>query len=110
MPAYRLHVLGFLASKELAEELEGTTEPCGNQGFWDQRAALYDLERVACAHIGYADCYSREWTYHNIMFFGGNASNITVAGYSAGEWITSILVREHALQALPVSTTTPRPT
>ena len=36
-----------------------------NLGFWDQRMAL-------------------QWTYENINYFGGNASNITIGGYSAG--------------------------
>ncbi|GAB7349989.1 hypothetical protein MBLNU459_g0673t1 [Dothideomycetes sp. NU459] len=34
-------------------------------GFWDQRTAL-------------------EWTFHNISYFGGDPSKITVGGYSAG--------------------------
>lgn len=46
----------------------------GNYGFWDQRLAL-------------------EWTYKNISYFGGDASNITVAGYSAGKpWIAYVLL------------------
>jgi carboxylesterase type B len=64
-PAYRLAVLGFLSSEELKQDAAAIGEPCGNQGFWDQRMAL-------------------EWTYKHVHLFGGNASNITVAGYSAG--------------------------
>lgn len=63
MPAYRLNLFGFLASRELKAASAG--EPVGNLGFWDQRLAL-------------------EWTHKNISYFGGNAGNITVAGYSAG--------------------------
>ncbi|KAL1965949.1 hypothetical protein VTN77DRAFT_5082 [Rasamsonia byssochlamydoides] len=66
-PAYRLSVLGFLTSKELQREAASHGESSGNQGFWDQRLAL-------------------EWTHENIHLFGGNASNITVAGYSAGAY------------------------
>ncbi len=66
-PAYRLNVFGFLACKELKEEAEAKGEPFGNYGFWDQRLAL-------------------EWTHKNIFFFGGDAGNITVAGYSAGKY------------------------
>ena len=66
MPAYRLNVFGFLASRELEEESSRNGQPFGNYGFWDQRLAL-------------------EWTYKNISYFGGDASNITVAGYSAGK-------------------------
>lgn len=63
-PAYRLNLFGFLASEELlAESTNGT--PDFNVGFWDQRLAL-------------------EWTYRWISYFGGDAGNITVAGYSAG--------------------------
>lgn len=61
-PAYRVNVFGFLASPGL---LENHTDSAVNLGFWDQRLAL-------------------QWTYENISYFGGNASNITIAGYSAG--------------------------
>ncbi|KAF4303176.1 Carboxylesterase type B [Botryosphaeria dothidea] len=63
LPAYRLNLFGFLASRELKAASGG--EPVGNLGFWDQRLAL-------------------EWTHKNISYFGGDAGNITVAGYSAG--------------------------
>ncbi|KAF2749857.1 paraben-hydrolyzing esterase precursor [Sporormia fimetaria CBS 119925] len=65
-PAYRLNVFGFLASPELASL---NTEFATNLGFWDQRLAI-------------------EWTWQNINYFGGNASNITVGGYSAGSHST----------------------
>ena len=65
MPAYRLNLFGFLASRELQAEAEKVGETTGNMGFWDQRTAL-------------------EWTAKNIGYFGGDASNITVGGYSAG--------------------------
>lgn len=61
-PAYRLNVFGFLASKDI---LESCRDFAVNLGFWDQRLAL-------------------QWTYENINYFGGNASNITIGGYSAG--------------------------
>lgn len=64
MPAYRLNLFGFLASRELCLDSE-SPELAPNAGFWDQRLAL-------------------EWTLKNISYFGGNASNITIAGYSAG--------------------------
>ncbi|KAK3651466.1 hypothetical protein LTR56_005608 [Elasticomyces elasticus] len=69
MPAYRVNALGFLASKELQAEAQRNGEAAGNMGFWDQRAAL-------------------EWTSKNISHFGGDASNITVGGYSAGSHST----------------------
>ena len=62
MPAYRLNIFGFLASSELSA---ASSEFSDNVGFWDQRLAL-------------------EWTWQNISYFGGDASNITVGGYSAG--------------------------
>jgi carboxylesterase type B len=66
-PAYRLNVLGFLASRELQSEAYSVGEPAGNQGLWDQRLAL-------------------EWTARNIRVFDGDAENITVGGYSAGAY------------------------
>lgn len=65
VPAYRLNVFGFLCSKELVEEGKRDGAPSGNYGFWDQRMAL-------------------EWTHANIASFGGDPSNITCGGYSAG--------------------------
>ncbi|KAL1310571.1 hypothetical protein AAFC00_000850 [Neodothiora populina] len=69
MPAYRLNVFGFVASKELADEASKNGESSGNMGFWDQRTAL-------------------EWTANHISCFGGNPKNITVGGYSAGSYST----------------------
>ncbi|KAH9835964.1 putative esterase/lipase [Teratosphaeria destructans] len=65
MPAYRLNMFGFLTSSELAAEAQSLGESSGNNGFWDQRLAL-------------------EWTAKNIDVFGGDPTNITVGGYSAG--------------------------
>lgn len=65
-PAYRLNIFGFLASPELfSNSKPGEDAFTANAGFWDQRLAL-------------------EWTWQNISYFGGNAGNITVGGYSAG--------------------------
>jgi len=63
-PGYRLNAFGFLASRELQQD-STPDGAVGNYGFWDQRLAL-------------------EWTHKNISYFGGDASNVTVAGYSAG--------------------------
>ncbi|KIX04941.1 uncharacterized protein Z518_05812 [Rhinocladiella mackenziei CBS 650.93] len=62
-PTYRLNLFGFLAGEDLASL--GEDPAPSNYGFWDQRCAL-------------------EWTAKNISLFGGNASNITVGGLSAG--------------------------
>ena len=60
---YRLGVFGYFAHPELQKEsLNGTT---GNYGLLDQIKAL-------------------EWINKNASYFGGDASNITVAGESAG--------------------------
>jgi len=68
MPAYRLNLFGFLTSPDICEGSGGADLPA-NLGFWDQRLAL-------------------EWTHKNVSYFGGDASNITVGGYSAGSHST----------------------
>lgn len=62
-PTYRLNIFGFLAGQELLDA--EPSEPCGNYGLWDQRAAL-------------------EWTHANIELFSGNKDLISVGGLSAG--------------------------
>ena len=58
---YRLGPFGFFAHPGLADE----GEPLGNQGLLDQRMAL-------------------QWVHDNIAKFGGDASNVTIFGESAG--------------------------
>jgi para-nitrobenzyl esterase len=58
---YRLGPLGFFAHPTLVEE----GEPIGNQGLHDQRRAL-------------------GWVRDNIARFGGDPSNVTIFGESAG--------------------------
>ncbi len=58
---YRLGVFGFLADEEMLA-IEGTT---GNYGLLDQIKAL-------------------EWVRDNIAAFGGDPSNVTIVGESAG--------------------------
>lgn len=82
MPAYRLGVFGFLSSSEIEQDATYVGETVGNHGFWDQRLAL-------------------EWTRDNIALFGGNPSQVTISGYSAGEspsffeYLFSFLVYSH---------------
>ena len=60
---YRLNAFGFLASHALrAQDPDGTT---GNYGIQDQRAAL-------------------RWIQANIAYFGGDPSQVTIQGESAG--------------------------
>lgn len=78
---YRLGALGFSASEDLAGEVNGgsRTHPVGNYGFVDQRNAL-------------------EWVNQHIQDFGGDPSNITVFGVSAGSVSIHLhLLAEHAL-------------
>jgi para-nitrobenzyl esterase len=60
---YRLGVLGFLSHPELAAESE--YDASGNYGILDQIAAL-------------------DWIRQNIAAFGGDPSQVTIAGESAG--------------------------
>ncbi len=60
---YRLGVLGWLAHPELSAE--SPTGVSGNYGLLDQIEAL-------------------RWVQHNIFAFGGDHSNVTIAGESAG--------------------------
>ena len=68
-PNYRLGALGFLAHPQLANESPYNTS--GNYGLLDQIAAM-------------------QWVQRNIGAFGGDPSQVTVFGESAGA--TSILV------------------
>ncbi|NET31615.1 MAG: carboxylesterase family protein [Cyanothece sp. SIO1E1] len=68
---YRLGVLGFLAHPDLSKESEHQVS--GNYGLLDQIAAL-------------------QWIQENISQFGGDPSNVTVFGESAGSWSISILI------------------
>lgn len=60
---YRLGVFGFLSHPELDEP----GSPSGNQGIWDQLAAL-------------------EWVKDNIEELGGDPTNVTIFGESAGSY------------------------
>ncbi|MFV0465438.1 MAG: carboxylesterase/lipase family protein [Lachnospiraceae bacterium] len=68
---YRLNLFGFLAHPWLSEESPKGIS--GNYGIFDQIKAL-------------------TWVYENIEFFGGDASNITVFGQSAGCMSTQVLL------------------
>ena len=61
---YRLGPLGYFAHPALTKEA-GPEDPLGNYGFLDQIAAL-------------------EWVQRNITAFGGDKSNVTLFGESAG--------------------------
>lgn len=67
---YRLGVFGFLATKDLAREAGGHA---GNYGLEDMAAAL-------------------RWVQANIRAFGGDASNVTIFGESAGSFAVNALM------------------
>jgi len=75
---YRLGVLGFLATSELAKEQGGTA---GNYGLLDMIAAL-------------------KWVKANIARFGGNPENVTIFGESAGSAAVSTLIASPAAHGL----------
>lgn len=62
-PNYRLGIMGFLAHPEMTKE--SGRNASGNWGFLDQVAAL-------------------QWVKQNIAAFGGDPSNVTLIGQSAG--------------------------
>jgi len=62
---YRLGRFGFFAHPALSAEARERGEPLGNYGYLDQIAAL-------------------QWIQDNIAAFGGDPSNVTVFGESAG--------------------------
>ncbi len=63
---YRLGVFGFFGHSDLAAE-DGAYPHAGNQGLLDQRAAM-------------------QWVRDNIAQFGGDPSNVTIFGESAGSF------------------------
>ncbi len=67
---YRLGIFGFLATEELAKEGGGSA---GNYGLMDVVAAL-------------------RWVNANIAAFGGDPSNVTIFGESAGSFAVSTLM------------------
>jgi len=68
---YRLGMLGFLAHPELTAE--SPHHSSGNYGLLDQIAALH-------------------WVHDNIAEFGGDPTQVTIAGESAGSWDVSLLM------------------
>jgi len=76
---YRLGALGFLAHPELSSESQHKAS--GNYGMLDAIAAL-------------------QWVQRNIAAFGGDPSNVTVFGESAGANLTNALVASPAAAGL----------
>jgi len=74
---YRLGVFGFLSHRKLTAE-QGAS---GNYGLMDQVAAL-------------------QWVHRNIAKFGGDPSNVTIAGESAGSQDVSLLLVEPVARKL----------
>lgn len=68
---YRVGVMGFFAHPELSKE--NSNNASGNYGLLDQIAAL-------------------KWVQSNISAFGGDPSNVTIAGQSAGSMGVNCLV------------------
>ncbi|MFY7910296.1 MAG: carboxylesterase/lipase family protein, partial [Emticicia sp.] len=68
---YRVGVLGFMAHPELSKE--SGYNASGNYGFLDQIAAL-------------------KWVQKNIAAFGGDPSNVTILGQSAGAFSVNAMI------------------
>ena len=68
---YRVGILGFMAHPELSKESDFGVS--GNYGILDQIAAL-------------------KWVQKNIAAFGGDPSNVTIAGQSAGAFSVNALI------------------
>ncbi|WXC58415.1 hypothetical protein SNK03_004313 [Fusarium graminearum] len=66
---YRLNIFGFLAAEALHEESNGAS--AGNFGLWDQRLGA-------------------QWVQDNIAAFGGDPTNVTLAGRSAGSFSSQV--------------------
>ncbi len=75
---YRLGIFGFLSHRKLAAEQNGTS---GNYGLMDQVAAL-------------------QWVQSNIARFGGDPTNVTIFGESAGSQDVSLLLAAPAARGL----------
>jgi len=76
---YRLGVFGFLAHPQLTAE--SAQHSSGNYAILDQIAAL-------------------EWVKNNISQFGGDPSNVTIAGQSAGAMNVGVLLATPASKGL----------
>lgn len=74
---YRLGIFGFLSHRKLTAEQGGS----GNYGLMDQVAAL-------------------QWVQRNIAKFGGDPSNVTIAGESAGSQDVSLMLTAPAARPL----------
>jgi para-nitrobenzyl esterase len=75
---YRVGALGFMAHPELTKEGNGSS---GNYGLMDQVAAL-------------------QWVKENIAAFGGDPSNVTIGGQSAGSISVYSLIASPAARGL----------
>ena len=76
---YRLGRFGFFAHPQLTQQANG--EPVGNYAFMDQIAAL-------------------QWVRRNAAAFGGDASNVTIIGESAGGMSVNALLTSPQAQGL----------
>lgn len=110
---YRLGILGFAASSDLANLANLDPQGCASPG---NRCTSRDASvESAGVNLGYQDIkMALNWTFTNIAAFGGDPGKVTIWGQSAGAFGVSAMLVGHQGAALgkdvaPYQMNPPRP-